>query len=169
MAVIAFGNRAALEARITPQRVVELFDFDGDGLVAGTDETRMESVIDDANDIVTGILVGKGFTLAQLATLKDDNQIIRAWSGICAQIAGEAKTEWLDAEGKGPYDGIGQRARAELRSLTRGEIRSRLETDADGNAGINQTIRGTKSTATPVFVFNRNPNNPNDTRGPGGF
>lgn len=168
MAVIAFGDRAALEARITPARVVELFDFDGDGLVAGADETRMGSVIDDANDIVTGILVGKGFTLAQLATLKQDNQIVRAWAGICAQIAGEAKTEWLDAEGRGPYDGIGQRARSELRALTRGEIRSRLETET-GGAGENQTIRGTKSVATPVFVFNRNPNNPNDTRGPGGF
>jgi hypothetical protein len=168
MASIAFGDRSKLEDRFTPQRVVQLFDFDGDGLVAGTDETRLEAIINDANDVVTGILLGKGFTLAQLALLVTDSQIVRAWAGICAQLAGEAKTEWLDDEGKGPFDGLGQRSRAELKAMSRGEIRSRLELES-GGAGINSTLRGEKSTATPTFIFNRDPNNPNDRNGPGGF
>lgn len=169
MAVVAFGDRTALEARITADRVVQIFDFDGDGLVTGADETRLDQTIADANDVVAGILLGKGFSLAQLETLKDDNQIKRAWSCICAQLAGEVRTEWYDDEGKGPYDALGQRARAELKALTRGELRSRLETDPDGNAGVNAAIRADCSTASPVFIFNRNPNNPNDTHGPGGF
>lgn len=165
MASIEFGSRAALEDRITAERVVQLFDRDGDGLITGGDETTMIEVFTDANDVVTGLLLGKGFTLAQLELLKADKQITRAWAGICAQLAGESKTEWLDDQGKGPYDGIGERARRDLKALSKGELRSRIEGEPDGT-GRNPIIGGEIEAESPTFIFNRNPG---DRRGPGGF
>ena len=165
MAVVEYGSRAALAARITEQRLVQLFDDDGDGIIAGDDLTILADVMGAASDIVSGLLFLKGFSEAQLAIIKDDRQVIQAWAGIAAQLAGERKTEWLDQYGKGPYDAIGVRGRSELKLLGTGMIRSIKEAEA----GSNMSLAGDVSVGDPVFIFNRDPNNGNDRYGPGGF
>lgn len=161
--MVAFGNRAALEDRITPQRVVQMFDDDGDGLVEDGDLAKLEGCMADADDIVTGILLNKGFTLEQLEILKDDRQVIRCWSDIAAQLAGERRHEWLNERGEGVYHAFGVRGRSELKALARGDIRSVKEPDG---AGINPAVQG----RAPAFAFEfaPDPRIPGD-RGRGGF
>lgn len=161
---VAIGNRAALEAAITAQRVIQLFDDDGDGAVAGTDEATLNDFIARADAVVVGILLHKGFTVAQLTTLVTDKQILALWGSICAQIAGERKHEWLDANGHGPFHGIGQRARADLVNVATGLIRLEKETEA----GANTTLSGDYAAPCPVFIFNADPRDPY-RRPPGGF
>jgi hypothetical protein len=167
MAVVAieYGSRAALVARITEQRLVQMFDDDGDGVVAGTDLVTLNDIMGAASDVVTGLLLYKGFNAVQLETIKLDRQVIHAWAGIAAQLAGERKTEWLNDQGEGPYDALGARGRAELKALSIGMIRSVQEADA----GPNAMVGGEVSVSDPVFIFNRNPRDPNDRYGPGGF
>jgi hypothetical protein len=158
----AAARRAAIEARITAARVVELFDDDGDGLVAAGDLATLATIMGDADDIVTGLLINKGFNEEQLEILALDRQVIRAWAGIAAQLAGERKPEWLDEQGHGPFDAFGVRARAELKALARGEIRSVQE----GVAGLNSALSG--SVDTHPFEFSPDPSIPGD-RGRGSF
>ncbi len=165
MAAIDYGSRAALAARITEQRLVQMFDDDGDGIVAGADLQILDDIMGAASDVVTGLLLNKGFSAVQLAIIKNDRQVIHAWAGIAAQLAGERKTEWLNDKGQGPYDALGARGRAELKALSTGMIRSVQEE----TAGANAMVSGSTNTGDPVFIFNRNPNDPNDRYGPGGF
>jgi hypothetical protein len=158
-------RRRALEARITAQRLLQLYDDDGDGLVTGTDLETLELIMADADDAVTGILLNKGYTLEQLDKIRLDRQVVVAWAGIAAQLSGERKPEWLNAEGRGPFDAFGTRGRGELGKLAAGILRSQKEVEADG-AGINQGLEGQSEPRT--FFFAPDPNDPND-RGPGGF
>lgn len=166
--MVAYGGattdlrRKALEDRITPERLIQLFDDDGDGLVAGEDLATLETILGDADDIVTGLLIKKGWSEQQLEFLALDRQVIRAWSGIAAQLAGERKPEWIDESGHGPYDAFGVRAREELRALARGDIRSVQES----TAGVNAALSG--SVDQHVFEFAPDPNIPGD-RGKGSF
>lgn len=156
-------RRAALEERITAARVVQLFDDDQDGAVEGSDLVKLEGAMADADDIVTGLLLKKGFSLESLEVLALDRQVVRAWAGIAAQLAAERRTEWLDEQGRGPFDALGTRARAELGALARGDIRSVKE--GDGSMPANTSLSGEVDTA--VFVFT-DPSDPTG-RGHGGF
>jgi hypothetical protein len=156
-------RRAAVEALITPARVVQLFDDDQDGVVDGADLVKLEGMMADADDIVTGLLLKKGFTLETLEVLALDRQVVRAWASITAQLAAERRTEWLDEQGRGPYDVMGTRARAELGALARGDIRSVKE--GDGSMPANTSLSG--DVARGDFIFS-DPCDPTG-RGPGGF
>jgi hypothetical protein len=161
---ISIGSRAILEATITAQKVIQLFDDDGDGAVASSDLTTLNTFIARADAVTVGILLHKGFSVAQLTELAADDQIKHAWACICAQLAGERKTEWLDENGKGPYEAMGARARSDLTSIATGL--TRLETET--TAGSNATISGEYRAPCPPFVFNADPRDPY-RRPPGGF
>lgn len=133
-------RRKALEDRIGADRVLQLFDDDGDGQLSGADLEKLAITMADADDIVTGILLKKAWTSEQLEVIADDRQVVRCWSGIAAQLAGERRPEWLDAEGRGPFDAFGVRGRQELGALARGETRS-VKEDAPGG-GVNRSIAG---------------------------
>jgi len=154
-----------LVRKLGRRRVIELFDEDGDGTIdTGDDATTVDDTVAAANDEVTGVLLRKGFSAEQLNGLSEDASLRRHATSILAQLAGERKTEFLDAEGKGPYDAIGERARKELEKFSRGEKRSRLE----DQAGDNPIVGGDVNLGSPVFIFSRDPRNPG-TSGPGGF
>jgi hypothetical protein len=155
-------RRKALEDRITAQRVVQCFDDDGDGRLEGTDLDILALTLADADDIVTGLLLNKGFSLEHLERIKTDRQIVRAWSSIAAQLAGERRTEWLNERGQGIFDAFGARGRAELGALARGEIRSVHEPEVGANRALTGEVE------RRAFIFAPDPNDPND-RGPGGF
>jgi hypothetical protein len=159
------SRRKALENRITAQRLVQMFDDDGDGVVDGSDLLTLESTLADADDAVTGILLQKGFSLEQLDIIRRDRQVVLAWANIAAQLSGERNTAWLDPQGRGPFDAFGVRGRSELGKLARGEIRSAKELGEDG-AGINLGIEG--DIERRDWLFAPDPDDPND-RGPGGF
>lgn len=155
-------RRKAIEDRITAKRLTDLFDDDNDGDLVGDDLVKLETTMADADDVVTGLLVKKGFTMEQLELLATDRQIVRAWANIAAQLAGERKPEWLDANGKGVYDAFGTRAREELRALARGDIRSVKEPEA----GVTRAVSAGGDAR--VLEVCPDPRYPWD-RGPGGF
>lgn len=167
MAAITYGGatieerRAALESRMSASWVRDLFDDDNDGVLEGTDLATLEQVLGDADDVVTGVLLNKGYSAAQIEILKADRQIVRLWANIAAQLAGERKPHLFE-DGVGPWDVIGQRARTELGRLARGDIRSHLESEA----GVNTTLSGQVDVRENFYA--PDPNDPND-RGPGGF
>lgn len=158
-------RRLAIEQRLSAQQVADIFDDDGDGQVEGADLAKLEQTMADADDVVTGILLGKGWTEQQLEdALRLDRQVIRCWVGIFAQLAGERRTERLDDEGRGPFDALGVRGRAELGKLARGELRSAQESAVGG--AINASIGG--QVETRPFFYAPDPRDPED-QGPGGF
>jgi hypothetical protein len=141
---------------------VELFDDDGDGLVEDADLATLETIMADADDIVTGILIRKGWSVEGLEHIALDRQVVRAWSGIVAQLAGERKPEWLDESGRGPFDAFGVNGRAELGRLARGEIRSVKEAEAGAHLSMGGEV------GDHVFEFAPDPRIPGD-RGRGSF
>jgi len=155
-------RRKTVEDRVAGLALVDCFDDDGDGELAGTDLDKLEQTLADADDVVTGILVSKGYTTAQLELIRTDRQIVRCWAGIVAQFAGERRHVWTDDEGGGPFEGLGQRSRIELTKLARGEIRSVEEPTAGPNLAVGGEVEHR------AFFFAPDPNDPND-RGPGGF
>lgn len=169
---MAFTTFDELAKRISRRRAVELFDDDGDGLVAGDDLVTAQDTAGAAHDEVVSIIFKKGFDLGQVAKLEADRSLRRYATDIFAQLAGERRAEFLNDQGKGPYDALGERARATLKMVAAGELRSRLEDDAsagpDTAAGANPIVGGETSTGTPVFIVSRDPNIPG-SRGPGGF
>lgn len=157
-------SREQLEQKITPRRVLELFDDDGDGTLAGTDATALDEAVASANDEVTSILFRKGFGAEQLGELSEDASLRRYATAILAQIAGERRTEFLDSEQRGPFHMMGERAREALVKMSRGELRSKKE----DTAGENAIVGGDVSIGEPAFIFSRDPRYPGQ-RSPGGF
>lgn len=155
-------RRQAIEARMPASRLVQYFDDDGDGAVEGDDLGKLEQTMGDADDVVTGILLNKGFNEERLGQLRTDRQIVRCWVNIFQQLAGERKPEWIDDDGLGPFDALGVRGRAELGKLARGEIRSVLEP----TVGANTSLVGEVEQHTPFYA--PDPRDPTG-RGPGGF
>lgn len=155
-------RRKAVEDRVTASRLVELFDDDGDGLVEDADLATLETIMGDADDIVTGILIRKGWSAEGLEFVALDRQVVRSWAGIVAQLAGERKPEWLDESGRGPFDAFGIRAREELGRLARGETRSVKEDQAGPNLSAGGDV------GDYPFEFAPDPRIPGD-RGRGSF
>lgn len=165
---MAFTSLEELEQRITQRRAVELFDDDGDNVIAGTDLDAVNAAIDQVQDELVSIIFRKGFSLLQISKLEPDKSLRRYATDMLAQLAGERRTEFLRPDGKGAYDLQGTRARDCLKLMSTGELRSRLEEDTNDPAGPNPIVGGDVSTGTPVFIVSRNPNVPG-SRGPGGF
>lgn len=151
--------------KITRRRVVELFDDNGDGDIGGSDAAAIDETVASANDEVTSILFRKGFDAAALNELSEDASLRRHATAILAQLAGERREEFHDAEGRGRYHAIGERARATLVKMSQGELRSKKE---GTGAGDNPIVGGDTNLGDPVFVFSRDPRYPGSS-GPGGF
>lgn len=161
-----FTNRSDLEKQITKRRVIELFDDDGDGLVDGEDLEALNEVLSEANDFVTNSIVFKGFDSDQLNGLSRDRSLRRSAAQIAAEISGTRRTEFLDpSTGEAPYAAMGKRGRDYIKAFSKGEERSRLEEQH----GANFAVGGDNTGTNPPFIFNRDPSNPDDPYGPGGF
>ncbi len=166
---MGFVRQRDLEDRFGKAKIIQLFDEDGDGNIdLPGDQQILVSHMADADDAVESYLL-KAWTRDQIAKLFDDNQLRRQAACICMQLAGERKTEWLNAAtGKGQYENMGERARGILERIAAGELRTRKEATSQG-AGENPTLDADLSLGTPNFVFARNANDPNDKVGKGGF
>jgi hypothetical protein len=165
MAAVSWGTRTDLALRMGGEaRLVQFFDDDGDGVVADGDAQLVQAMT-DADDVVTGILLDKGWSLAQLALLVGDRQVTRSWAGIAAQLAGERRPEFFDDKGLGPFDAIGQRGRMDLGKLAQGQVRSRREQET-GGPGRNPLQEA--AVTDRALIFNPDPRDPN-RYGPGGF
>lgn len=160
-----FTSQAEMEARSTPARVVQLFDDDGSGQITGANLVRMNEVLAETDDTIRSSLFDKGFTLEQLELLAPDRRLRQIATDIALQLGGERRTEFQSEDGSGPYDLRGERARADLRRLSTGELRSKLEPVV----GINPVVLGDVNVTVPQFTFSRDPNDPRRGPGPGGF
>lgn len=158
-----FASREDLERRFGQQRVLDLFDDDRDGVVDGTDLTILNEVISEADDVVQGALVHKGWERSELVGLSRDRQLRRAACQIVMQLAGERRPEFTNDQGRPLYDEYGERARKFLSGFARGEQRSRLE----AAHGKNDSLVGRVSASTPVSIFGRDPSDPDDNYGDG--
>lgn len=159
----SFTSRQDLEQLITPRRVIELFDDDGDGAVTGTDLDSLNEAIAEANDFTEAQVIKKGWTHDELDGIAGDRALRRAATQVLAQIAGERKPGFFNGDGDGFFQAMGVRGRAYLKELARGESRSRLEAAHGGH----RTIRGKLSASTPVSIFGREPGDPEDKYGDG--
>ena len=156
MAAVEFTSLEELVGLISNSRAVELFDDNGDGVIADS-ETAVANALASANDAVASILFLKGFSADQLEQgLKDDASIRRYATAIFAQYGGERRTEFLSQDGKGRYEGIGKRARDNLAAFARAELRSRTEQDV----GANPIALGDASAGCPAFLVARDPRYP---------
>lgn len=168
MDAVAFTSLDELIERISRRRAIELFDDDGDGaILAGAggpgDLEAFDRALASVNDEVVSMLYRKGFTATQVAALAADASLRRCATDLLAQQAGERRSEFLDGEGRGPFHGMGERARAQLRLFTTGELRSRLEDTIGPNpTAVAQTANVAGEQAL-VFTV------PGRTVGPGGF
>lgn len=162
----SFVNRSDAEKQMTVARLLQLFDDDLDGQIAGDDLEALNEVMAEANDYVTAQLYLHGFSADQLNGLSRDRGIRRAAVQIFCEFAGTRRTEFINpTTGQGPYHELGKRAREYLKSLSKGELRSRLEEQH----GKNPSTAGVDSIPDPPYIFSRDPNDPNDRFGPGGF
>ena len=157
-----FVTQEDLERRIGADRVTELCDDDNDGVA---DDEIVSEILGDANREVASILYGKGFARDDLTKLARDRFIRRKAAMIAAQLAGERRTEWCNDRGEGPFHRMGQDGRKAIEKMSSGELRAALEE----THGANRSIRGKTKTGCPTFIFNRNPDDPKDVRGRGGY
>ena len=159
MAEVNFICLEDVEVRFGADRAVQLLDDDQDGV---PDDLVVEAVLNDANSDVISRLMNKGFSLDVLKDLRRDAKLKRLASEIFMGYAGERRTEWLNASGDGPFEGLRRRAREELTKHATGELRLSLEP----KKGANTQAGGRRFTADPQFVFTPTQGNP---RGDGGF
>jgi hypothetical protein len=158
-----FTTLARLQAVITERRTVEFFDDDRDGVISASDAGVLFAK-NSANDKATSIVFKKGFSLAQVELLTADESLQRYATCLFAMYAGQRRLEFLDTEGRGPYDAMGKQALADLQAISTGELRSKIEE----TAGSNPLTDADTNTGEPLFVVSRDPRYPG-TPGPGGF
>ncbi len=156
-------SEADLVSLIGRQRVVELFDDDGDGVVAGQDLNSLNDTLAEANDYAIACVLKKGWEATELDGLSGDRALRRAATQVAAMLAGQRRPGFFDPQGRAFFDALGKNGKDYLQQLARGELRSRLE----DQHGANRSIRGARSTSTPSSVFGRDPNDPNDKYGDG--
>jgi hypothetical protein len=164
MAAVAFTSLAELQSMISPARTLDLFDDDADGSVDPAD-SAVAFALNAANDAVFSLIFQKGFSAAQIAILAADASLRRLATAIFAQYGGERRTEFLDKDGNGRYHTIGARARADLKEISRGELRLRIEGEG---AGANPIVSADTNIGAPIFIVARDPRYPGRP-GPGGF
>ena len=155
-----FVDLEDLVRRVGNDRVLQLLDHDDDGVA---DEKLSQEVLADADAEAMSIIVGKGFTREQARLMGDDPLIRRAATMIALGYAGETKQEFLDNEGKGPYDAVANRGREALKQLAVGERRAPR---GEASHGENATLVGEVFEPEPKTYFLPRPDRP---RGPGGF
>lgn len=161
-----FVSQEDVEDRITVSRLVQFFDDDGDGALLGRDLQSLNECLAEANDFVTAALHKHGFSMEQLNGLSRDRALRRAAAQVFLEFMGTRRTEFINPQtGQGPFHEEGKRGREYLKGFAKGEGRSRLEEQH----GRNPSTGGTNSAPSPPFIFSRDPNNPNDRFGPGGF
>ena len=158
-----FTTLERLQAVITERRTVQFFDDDADGAISESD-AGVQFAMNSANDKATSIIFKKGFSLDQIDELVADESLQRYATCLFAMYAGQRRLEFLDSEGRGPFDAMGKQALADLTAISTGELRSKLEADA----GDNPLTSADTNTGQPLFVISRDPRCPG-TPGPGGF
>lgn len=158
-----FTTLARLQAVITERRTIEFFDDDHDGVIAESDAGVLFAK-NSANDKATSIIFKKGFSLAQIAELTADESLQRYATCLFAMYMGQRRLEFLDSEGRGPFDAMGKQALADLTAFSTGELRSKIEE----TAGANPLTDADTNVGEPIFVVSRDPRYPG-TPGPGGF
>jgi hypothetical protein len=158
-----FTTLAKLQALITERRCVEFFDDDHDGTISEADAGVLFAK-NSANDKVTSVIYRKGFSLEQVGLLTADESLQRYATCLFAMYAGQRRLEFLDGEGRGPFDAMGKQALTDLTAIATGELRSKVEE----TAGANPLTNADTNTGEPLFFVSRDPRYPG-TQGPGGF
>ncbi len=123
----------------------------------------VEAMLDDANSDVISRLLNKGYSLEVLKALRPDPKLKRLAAGIFMGYAGERRTEWLNANGDGPYEGLRRRAREELAKHATGELRLSLEPKKGSNTQVGGKL---SKQPDPNFIFAPTRDRP---QGAGGF
>lgn len=156
-----FVDRGDLERRMTADLLVQYCDDDNDGIA---DENAVSEVCEDADRALRSVLIGKGYTAAQLTKLESDKGLRRLGATIGAELAAFRRPALYLDDGTTLFTVAARTAKAELSRYASGELRSIAEDVAGKSANLNSL----RTTTAPKFYVRADPNNPND-RGPGGF
>ncbi len=141
-----------------------LYHYDAQGRLIAESDASVLFAKNSANDKATSIIFRKGFSLPQIEILKADESLQRYATCLFAMYMGQRRLEFLDAEGRGPFDAMGKQALTDLTAVSTGELRSKLEE----TAGANPLTEADTNIGDPLFVVSRDPRYPG-TPGPGGF
>ena len=160
MAEVEFICLEDVELRFGAERMEQLLDDDGDGI---PDDLIVEAMLDDANSDVISRLMNKGYSLEALKSLRGDPKLKRFAAAIFMGYAGERRTEWLNANGDGVYEGLRKRARADLKLHATGELRLSLEPKKGSNTQVGGKL---SKQPDPNFIFAPTRDRP---QGAGGF
>ena len=160
MAEVKFICLEDVELRFGAERMEQLLNDDG----TGTPEPLIvEAMLDDANSDVISRLLNKGYSLEVLKALRPDPKLKRLAAGIFMGYAGALLTQWLNANGDGPYEGLRRRAREELAKHATGELRLSLEPKKGSNTQVGGKL---SKQPDPNFIFAPTRDRP---QGAGGF
>lgn len=168
MAAIPFTTSARLVLKMGGQRLVQYFDDDNDGVA---DPAAMEEVIEDANSDVESKLLGKGWTRERLeaAAALEDDVLSRIATNIAMGYAGERRPEWLDAEGKGPFDALREKAYERLKDLARARERLPAETEVGKHTQVGGRLSKEQNPDGHFIFASTAEQRARGSRGPGGF
>ena len=161
-----FVDADSLEVRIGSATFIELFDDDNDGTA---DPAPLQFILDLANADMMSRLLKKGFSAAQMEAICDSPILVNCAAEIGMGYAGERRSEWLNDNGDGRYEGIRKRSRAQLTDLATALLRDPVA-EARGEGSTQPGGKISKFTTPSNFIFavdQRDRDRGN--RGPGGF
>lgn len=162
-----FVDADSLELRIGSATFIELFDDDNDGVA---DPAPLDFMLNLANADMMSRLLKKGFSAAQMEAICDSPILVNCAAEICMGYSGERRSEWLNDNGDGRYEGIRKRARAQLVDLATAALRDPVaEARGQGTTQPGGKISKYKRPITNFIVAVDQVDRDRGSRGSGGF
>lgn len=157
----AIITQRMLELRFGAKTVRDLLDHDRDG---AADPERVEEVLNEATDVVIGIL-SVGFTFDQIVNLAERDYALKGYCcDVAIGVAAKHRPGLLGEDGKTPFEAIGDRAEAKLKEIANGTRRLSAEAVEGRNLKIGTSVNRGVPPYNPIFQGTAN-----NKTGPGGF
>lgn len=159
-------QKTDLENIVGPQRVLQLFDDDGDGTLGAGELTILNGILEQAENEADSRMM-RAYTTSGITSLANsDLAFKRHVSWIAIEFAAERRGGFIGEGGAGPYDAQYKRAIQYFDALSKGRQRSKGEDAAGVGANVGGSVKPTLPTGTSRFVFAPDDENPT---GHGGF
>lgn len=165
---IVFVDDARLQNKMGAAHWLEYFDDNNDGVA---DAAPLAAVLEDANADVVACLMGKGYTATRLEEMADagDKVLSRIAANIAMGYAGERRPEWLNDEGKGPFDKLRADAMARLKLIGTAQQRVPSEAEVGRNTQVGGRVSKNQNRDGHFVIANTAEGRARGSRGPGGF
>ena len=156
-----------LENQIGADRIIQFFDDDADGIVAGADP-QVVQVLEQAESQYYSRMLRAYPSRESLIDLANADSSVKGYAiWMACELAAERRLEFTDAEGWGAFKMQYQRAIAELDLLSKGQARSIGEEAVGQGANTGGKVQPSETAlGEKPFVIAPSKRNP---QGSGGF